>query len=76
MARPNRDRLARTPLYRFQNVADAEEQPQLETDEPNVYGEVVFKLGEVRHRFDGQVHSVWDGARCVLTKRCKRNCEH
>jgi hypothetical protein len=42
-----------------------------ETDEPNVYGEVVFKLGEIRHRFDGQVHSVWDGDRCVLTKRFK-----
>ena len=66
----------KTPLYRFQEFAETDEFLQPETDEPNVYGEVVFKLGEVCHRFDGKVHSVWDGDRCVLTKRLKREYEH
>jgi hypothetical protein len=66
----------KTPLYRFQEFAELDEPLQPETDEPNVYGEVVFKLGEVRHRFDGKVHSIWDGDRCLLTKQLKREYEH
>ena len=66
----------KTPLYRFQEFAELDEPLQPETDEPNVYGEVVFKLGEVRHRFDGKVHSIWDVDRCLLTKQLKREYEH
>ena len=60
------------PLYRFQNLSEFDDALRPETDEPNIYGEVVFKMGEVRHRFDGKIHSVWDGNRCILTKRVKR----
>ena len=66
----------KTPLYRFQEFADLDDPLQNENDEPDVYGEVVFKLGNIRHRFDGEVHSVWDGKVCVFTKRHKMQCEH
>jgi hypothetical protein len=66
----------KTPLYRFQNFAEMDDTKQPETDEPNIYGEVVFKLGEIRHRFDGEVHSIWDGKACVFTKHLKRRSEH
>ena len=66
----------RTPLYRFEEFPDLNDPLVPETDEPNVYGEVVFKLGDIRHRFDGEIHSIWDGDVCVFTKREKKNYEH
>ena len=66
----------KTPLYRFQEFPDMNDTLMPETDEPNVYGEVVFKLGGIRHRFDGEIHSIWNGDICVLTKRNKRKKQH
>jgi hypothetical protein len=66
----------RIPLYRFENFAETDDALQPENDEPNIYGEVVFKLGDIRHRFDGDVHSIWDGNVCIFTRRHKRLAEH
>jgi hypothetical protein len=53
-----------TPLYRFENP---EPDVPKETDEPNVYGEVIAKEGEHRLRFDGKIFSYWVGPKCVKT---------
>jgi hypothetical protein len=55
------------PLYRFQELPDLTELVPPETDEPNIYGAVVYKQGEVRHRFDGAVYSEWRGRRLTRT---------
>jgi hypothetical protein len=55
------------PLYRFQEFPDLTELVPPETDEPNIYGAVVYKQGEVRHRFDGAVYSEWRGRRLTRT---------
>jgi hypothetical protein len=55
------------PLYRFENHPDLTELVPPETDEPNIYGAVVYKQGEVRHRFDGVIRSEWEGRVLVRT---------
>jgi hypothetical protein len=55
------------PLYRFEPLPDLTELVPPETDEPNIYGAVVYKQGEVRHRFDGVIRSEWEGRVLVRT---------
>jgi hypothetical protein len=52
------------------NYLETENTPQIcnhphkwlddDTDEPNIYGQVVWKINGLRVRFDGEVMSVWD----------------
>jgi hypothetical protein len=57
------------PLYRFEEL---ERTPIEDSDEPNIYGEVVYKKDNVRIRSDGFVMSIWLGAECLSTARVAR----
>lgn len=62
-----------TPMYRFENLPDTPtiQEPVIPaSDEPNIYGSVCFREGEVRVRVDGFVSplwSVWIGKRLTVT---------
>ena len=56
------------PLYRFETIDYSDFVPE-ETDEPNIYGEVIRKKGELRVRYDGTILSFWKGRQLILTFR-------
>lgn len=57
------------PLYRFEPLPDLTELVPPESDEPNIYGRVVRRVGNIRLRFSGSVWSLWAGPMLVYTTR-------